>query len=202
MDSSATKFNFLLNASQYSIIHLATHASINNDDPLLSYIAFYPLPENNSPDFLLYASEIYNMNLGSAELVILSACESGKGKLIKGEGLISLSRAFAYAGCSNIITSLWKAEDQATSFIAQRLHYYLAKKLRKEKALQLAKLDLLNSNTIDPRLKSPAHWSHLIYIGQYVPEKSFRNWWWFAASIIMLGSLIHIFRNKMLSQNK
>ena len=109
---------------------------------------------------------------------------------------MSLSRAFSYAGCSNIITSLWKAEDQATSFLAKRLHYYLNKKLRIDKALQLAKIDLLNSNNLDPRLKSPAHWSHFIFIGKYIPEKSKAAWWWFAAVIIFAGTLVWAFQKK------
>src|ERR1041385_508618 len=105
--------------------HLATHAIVSNDEPLNSFIAFYP--SNDPNDYRLYAREIYNMDLDSTELVILSACETGTGKLVKGEGLMSLSRAFAYAGCPNIITSLWKAEDKATSFITRRLHVYLDK---------------------------------------------------------------------------
>jgi CHAT domain-containing protein len=132
------------------------------------------------------------MNLDSTGLIILSACETGSGKLVKGEGLMSLSRAFAYAGCSNIITSLWKAEDMTTSFLTQRLHFYLDNGLRKDKALQSAKLDLLNSNTIDPRYKSPPYWSHLVFIGEYQAAKSSKSWWWFAASIIIFGSIAYM----------
>ena len=73
----------------------------------------------------LYAPEISNLKLDSTQLVILSACETGTGQLVKGEGLMSLSRAFAYAGCPDIITSLWKAEDKTTAFLTQQLHYYL-----------------------------------------------------------------------------
>ena len=189
LDSSATKNNFLRAANKYNIIHLATHARINNDQPLQSYIAFYPSAGKNAQVFLLYAQEIYNMRLDSVGLVILSACETGGGKLIKGEGLMSLSRAFAYAGCSNIITSLWKAEDKTTSFLTQRLHFYLDKNLREDKALREAKLDLLQNNSIDPRSKSPVYWSHLIFIGQYEEAKSSTNWWWFAGIIVFLGFL-------------
>lgn len=167
----AKKARFIQTANQHSVIHLATHASVNNEQPQRSFIAFYP-----GPDDKLYASEIYDMALDSTQLVILSACETGSGQLIKGEGLMSLSRAFAYAGCPNIITSIWKAEDQTTAFITQRLYYYLGKGWRKDKALQQAKLDLLQSPDIDPRFKTPNYWAHLVFIGQYETTNSSRPW--------------------------
>ncbi|MBN8687729.1 MAG: CHAT domain-containing protein [Chitinophagales bacterium] len=178
--TNATKKNFLAFSNSYPILHLATHASVNNDTPSHSYIAFYP----DNRDYKLYAGEIANLRLDSVQLVILSACETGAGKLVKGEGLMSLSRAFAYAGCPDIITSLWKAEDKTTAFITKRLHYYLEKGYSKDKALQQGKIDLLKSNEIDPRLKTPDYWAHLIYIGNYEEDRGSRNWWWIALTII------------------
>lgn len=189
-DSAATKQHFLQTAGHYGIIHLATHASVNNEMPLRSYITFYP--DNNPHNYRLYAAEIYNMNLDSTQLIILSACETGTGKLVKGEGLMSLSRAFSYAGCPNIITSLWKAEDKTTAFISQRLHIYIQKGFSKDIALQQAKLDLLNSNEIDPRFKTPDYWAHLVFIGQYERSRSSNNWWWVAGSILFL-TLAYLF---------
>jgi CHAT domain-containing protein len=189
-DTAATKTNFLQLSNHFSIVHLATHASVNNEDPMRSYIAFYP----GNADYKLYAREIYDLNLDSLQLIILSACETGSGQLIKGEGLMSLSRAFTYAGCPNIITSLWKAEDKATAFITGRLHYYLEKNLTKDLALQKAKLDFLHNPEIDPRLKAPSFWAHLIFIGNYEPDHSSRNWWWIALVIIggaLAYKLIH-----------
>ncbi len=179
-DTSATKKNFLRHSNSYPLLHLATHATVNNDTPAHSYIAFYP----HDRDYKLYAGEIASLRLDSVKLVILSACETGTGKLIKGEGLMSLSRAFAYAGCPDIITSLWKAEDRTTSFITQRLHYYLEKRYSKDMALQQAKLDLLKSNEIDPRYKTPDYWAHLIYIGNYEEDRGSKAWWWIALAII------------------
>jgi len=187
IDTAAVKNNFLQNADHYGIIHLATHASVNNEMPLRSFIAFYP----GNDDYKLYAQEIYNMHLDSTELIILSACETGAGQLVKGEGLMSLSRAFAYAGCSNIITSLWKAEDKTTSFIMQRLHYYLDQSYNKDKALQQAKLDLLHSNEIDPRFKTPNYWAHLLFIGNYEQKHNSSNWWWIAIAII-IGAIMYM----------
>lgn len=186
MDTSATKNNFLQLSNKHDIIHLATHASANNDTPSHSYVAFYP----GTDDYKLYAREISDLKLDSVQLIILSACETGGGQLVKGEGLMSLSRAFAYAGCPNIITSLWKAEDKTTSFITQRLHYYLGKKYSKDKALQLAKLDLLRSDEIEPRLKTPDYWAHLLFIGNYEEDRGSSNWWFIAIAIIV-GAIIY-----------
>ena len=184
-------------ANHYGIIHLATHASVNNETPLKSFIAFYPSTNSQADNYKLYAPEIYNMNLDSTQLIILSACETGTGKLVKGEGLMSLSRAFAAAGCPNIITSLWKAEDKTTAFITQHLHHYLDKGYTNDKALQQAKLDLLKSDTIDPRFKTPNYWAHLIFIGNYEPNHKKKNWWWVAIGIIA-GAIIYSFLKKSL----
>ncbi|MEQ1676257.1 MAG: CHAT domain-containing tetratricopeptide repeat protein [Chitinophagaceae bacterium] len=198
-DSIATKFAFLQQANRYNIVHLATHASVNNTEPMRSFISFYP----GSPDYKLYAREIYDLDLDSLQLIILSACETGSGQLVKGEGLMSLSRAFTYAGCPNIITSLWKAEDKTTAFITGRLHYYLSKKYTKDHALQQAKLDLLQSNEIDPRLKSPNYWAHLIFIGNYEPGRHTNNWWWMAI-VLIAGAFVYsvISRKKPRSKNR
>jgi CHAT domain-containing protein len=190
-DSIATKNNFLREAGHYSTIHLATHATVNNNQPLRSYIAFYPA-DNDPENFRLYAQEIYDLNLDSTQLIILSACETGTGRLVKGEGLMSLSRAFSYAGCSNIITSLWKAEDKTTAYITQRLHHYLDKGISKDKALQQAKLDLLNSHEIDPRYKTPNYWAHLIFIGNYETTR-FTPAWWPIAIVIIISTTIYLF---------
>jgi CHAT domain-containing protein len=116
---------------------------------------------------------------------------------VKGEGLMSLSRAFAYAGCPNIITSLWKAEDKATAFITQRLHVYLDKGFAKDKALQQAKLDLLKDADIDPRFKTPNYWAHLIYIGDHEFYHNSSNWWWIAVGNILITAVyIYIKRKK------
>ena len=197
-DGAALKKTFLNKANHYDIIHLATHASVDNTTPLRSYIAFSPAV----PDFRLYASEIYNLKLDSTRLIILSACETGDGRLVKGEGLMSLSRAFAYAGCPNIITSLWKAEDKTTAFLTGRLHHYLEKGLTRDKALQQAKLDLLKNNDIDPRFKTPNYWAHLLFIGNYEPDYHRSNWWWIGLFIIIATAGYLYFKMKSRRSDK
>jgi CHAT domain-containing protein len=104
--------------------------------------------------------------MNATRLVIISACETGQGQLVSNEGVISLARAFAYAGCGSTINSLWKADDKATSFILGKFHGYLQQGYTKSKALQQAKLDYLKSDAIN---KSPAYWAHLILIGDTAP---------------------------------
>jgi CHAT domain-containing protein/Tfp pilus assembly protein PilF len=191
IDSSATKTNFLNNLSKYKVLHLATHAAVNTKEDNLSFVAFYP-SQNDKQDFLLYSEEIYNLPLDKTELIILSACETASGNLVKGEGVMSLSRAFAYAGCANIITSLWNANDFSTAYLTNRVHFYLDKDYSVDDALRQSKLDYLNDKSINPRLKNPFYWSHLIFIGNYSPAKA-ANYWWIAYTTAGLILLIFLF---------
>ena len=194
LDSAATKKNFLQNAAKFPIIHLATHAQANDNNPLESFIAFYPKRNCTALEYRLYEPEIYNMRLNNSELIILSACETGKGQLISGEGLISLSRAFSYAGCPSVITSLWKAEDNTTAYLIQRLYHYLNQGQAKDEALQNAKLDYLNDDTIAPNFKTPDFWAHLILVGDTsaLSKRGINYWYIFAGIIFLTGLLLAI----------
>jgi CHAT domain-containing protein/Tfp pilus assembly protein PilF len=186
VDSFATKYNFLKHLHDHPILHLATHAVVDNAKDNFSYIAF---SGKDSIESRLYSSEIYNLPLQNTDLVILSACETGAGNLIKGEGVMSLSRAFTYAGCPNIVTSLWKADDFSTSYITTRLHQYLDEGLPIDKALQQAKLDYLNDKSINPRAKQPYYWSHLVFLGDLSKEQS-HPWTWIVISIVFILSAL------------
>ncbi|HEY0580112.1 MAG TPA: CHAT domain-containing protein, partial [Candidatus Nitrosocosmicus sp.] len=199
-DIEATKNKFLSLIGKYEIIHLATHASSNSRNNQLSYIAFAPWNDTARESFLLFAPEIYNLTLKRNRLIILSACETSNGGLVKGEGVMSLSRAFEYSGCQNIISSLWKADDEATSVITQKLHNYLNKGESIAEALQMAKKDYLSDPRINPRRKNPAYWAHLIYTGNYKPS-SFNTTriWTIIIIAFAIGILISMkaFRNKV-----
>lgn len=111
---------------------------------------------------------------------------------------MSLSRAFSYAGCPSVITSLWKAEDNATAYLTQKLYYYLQKGFAKDEALQKAKLDYLNDDTIAPNFKTPNFWAHLILVGDASPlsKNSRLNYWYILAGIaFLLGAFFIIKRN-------
>ncbi|MEJ7610243.1 MAG: CHAT domain-containing tetratricopeptide repeat protein [Ferruginibacter sp.] len=192
MGAEATKKNFTENANRYPIVQLATHASANDSLPMQSYIAFNQGSSDSADENILYAQEIYNLRLDSINLVILSACETGLGKLVRGEGLMSITRAFSYAGCPNIITSLWKATDKTTAYLTQRLHVHLSEGYHKDIALQLAKTDLLNNKDISPSLKTPNYWAHLIFIGNYRAEKFRIGWGIWVTGIILAGLVIFV----------
>jgi len=191
--NEATKNAFLQLSGKFPVIHLATHAVANNDADGLSFIAFAPTKTRN--DDLLYTQEIYGLPLNKTNLVILSACETNEGRLIKGEGVLSLSRAFAYAGCPNIITSFWKADDVSTAYITRRIHHYLARGDGIAKAVQQGKLDYLKDKDVNPRFKQPYYWSHLVFIGNYQPQPSF-PWLWAILGGVLLGLVILILLKK------
>jgi CHAT domain-containing protein/Flp pilus assembly protein TadD len=184
LDTAATKNKFLQHSSAFKIMHLATHAVADNGKENLSYIAFSPT--NDGQDHLLYTQEIYNLRLQNTGLVILSACETGAGQLVKGEGILSLSRAFSYAGCPNIITSLWKADDFSTANLTSRIHNYLDEGYSISKAVQQSKIDYLHDKKINPRLKHPYYWSHLVFIGNYTPEKKINSTPFIIAGVVGL----------------
>jgi CHAT domain-containing protein len=163
LNEEATKENFLSLVGDATLIHLATHSLASNDHPLDSYIEFYPAHADDDSN-RLYAHEIYNLPLQKVELAFLSSCESGGGQRHQGEGILSLSRAFVIAGCSNMIISLWKAEDKPTAYLSSRFYHYLGKGHAPPEALRRARVDLLEDASL-AQFHSPRYWSHLIYIG-------------------------------------
>ena len=188
--SGATKTQFENLSAKFPVIHLATHAVANDSNLLGSYIAFYGLKEQPDTLHRLYEQEIYTLDLKSAHLVILSACETGNGLMVNGEGIMSLSRAFSYAGCKSVVTSLWKADELSTAFITKRLHHYLQKGLAVDVALQEAKINYLESNEVDDRYKNPAYWAHLILIGNIDPITKPANNWLVDVALIVFFILV------------
>ena len=200
LEDKATKRLFLELAGSYGILHLATHASISSDDPLDSFIAFYPDQDSTDVGYRLYTHELYNLELDSVKLVVLSACEAGNGKLVKGEGIISLARAFAYAGCPNIITTLWKALDKSTASIATGVHQYLKEGYTKDEALRQAKLDYLKAESVHPLMKTPYHWANFIFIGDPDPIYDTYSplWWWLLGVLAVVILVYLLFKKRMI----
>ena len=97
------------------MIHIASHALVNDADPRYSHIRFTP-GIDSLEDGALELAELFNLRL-NAEMVVLSACETGLGKLQRGEGIISLARGMSYAGARSVITTLWQVNDAATAEI-------------------------------------------------------------------------------------
>lgn len=157
----ATKRQFLEKYRSHGVIHLATHAQVNDAEPMASFIAFYP----DSTEYRLYSSELYDLSLEHTVLVVLSACETGRGKFHRGEGMLSLGRAFQYAGCPSVISTLWNAHDQSSAYLAARLHEYLQAGKPIDIALQQARIDYFASS-IGRELDHPYYWANFVLMGR------------------------------------
>lgn len=159
--SAATESRVLetLAGNSYRFVHFATHGLINDDRPDYSALA---LSVGKTPgEGLLQASEIFNLSI-PAELVVLSACETGLGQLIQGEGMVGLTRAFMYAGASALVVSLWSVSDASTSELMR--HFYRGLVEQEEgasQALQQAKKALART----PETAHPFHWAPFVLTG-------------------------------------
>ncbi|UII33692.1 CHAT domain-containing protein [Fulvivirga ulvae] len=160
--SDATEADFKKRAPLAHIIHLASHAIVDHENPLYSKLVFSP-GKDTVEDGLLHTYELYNMTL-NADLVSLSACNTGIGKYYAGEGPMSLARGFMYAGTPNVMMSLWSVPDQSTSTIMQSFYGYLKEGMSKPEALRKAKLDYLS--TADANTAAPYFWSGFVFIGK------------------------------------
>lgn len=188
--SNAIKEKFIASANSYPVIHLATHARVNDSMPSSSYIQFYPA-DSVVTSSRLFTSEISILDLHKVNLVILSACETGTGQLVKGEGLMSLTRAFSYAGCKNSIASLWKADDMSTAKISTYLHKHLNDGKTFAVALQQAKENYLRESTA--RLKLPAYWAHLRLIGNFETSGSHSSVYLVIGAVLLAVFIVFIF---------
>ncbi|HEY9049690.1 MAG TPA: CHAT domain-containing tetratricopeptide repeat protein [Ohtaekwangia sp.] len=145
---------------EYKYVHLATHGVVDESNPALSRI--FLQSDIGSEDGNLFAGEIYNLNL-NADLVTLSACQTGLGKISKGEGVVGLSRALVYAGARNIIVSFWSVADESTSELMKDFY----RKMLEDKAvnfstsLRKAKQDLITQE----EYAAPYYWAPFILIG-------------------------------------
>ena len=160
LNEDATKSNFLKHAGNYKILHLAMHGLIDKETPLNSSLIFFRA--SDSTDYVLRASDLYRIELNT-DLVVLSACHTGTGKISKGEGVRSLARAFAYAGSPALVASLWSASDYSTKEILVPFYKNLHQGMPKDVALQQAKLEYLAKAS--PTNSYPALWSHLTVVG-------------------------------------
>jgi tetratricopeptide (TPR) repeat protein len=150
-----------LNPVNYRYIHFATHGVVNSNRPELSCIYTQPSEGN---DGILYVGEIYNLKM-QADLVSLSACETGLGKLAKGEGIIGLSRALTYSGARNQLVSYWTVSDASTSKLMAEFykhHLGLSEERPFSRSLRHAKLELIKSE----EYKDPYYWAAFVLIGQ------------------------------------
>ena len=173
LGTEATEALFKSEAGEYAIIHLAMHGLMNTQYPILSSLAFSENSDSLEDNFL-QAYEISQMKL-NAQLVVLSACETGYGNFLQGEGVISLARSFMYSGVPSLVVSLWQVNDISTSTIMRLFYKNLAKGMDKAAALQQAKLEYIGGggDAISPIYAAahPAFWAAFVQLGDSRPIK-------------------------------
>jgi CHAT domain-containing protein/tetratricopeptide (TPR) repeat protein len=160
--AEATETAFVERAGQARVLHLATHGQANDRLGDYCFLVFGGGEKDAKEQPLLYARDIYNLQL-NADLVTLSACETGIGELKDGEGIISLARAFAYAGAKSIVTSLWSVSDAKTKDLMLGFYKNIHKKAPKDEALRQAKLEFLKRNK--GLAAHPFYWAGFVGIG-------------------------------------
>jgi CHAT domain-containing protein len=148
---------------RYRIIHFATHGVLDNVTPELSGIVLSLVDEQGAAqDGVLRLHDIYNLKL-PAELVVLSACDTGLGKDIRGEGLVGLTRGFMYAGVPRVVATMWKVDDYATYLLMKSFYQHMFKeKLSPAAALRQAQVEMMNQ----PRWSEPFYWAAFMLHGE------------------------------------
>ncbi|WP_158597745.1 tetratricopeptide repeat protein [Aquimarina sp. AD10] len=185
--SQAVERNFKKNANQYNILHLALHGDVDNDNPENSKL-YFTKTKDSLEDNLLYSHELFALNI-PADLTVLSACNTGTGKIAKGEGIMSLGNAFQYAGSKSLLLSSWEISDQTTPELMRFFYSNLKKGMNKPKALQQAKLQYLNTANINR--VDPFYWGAFYLVGDIDPiqfnDNHLRYW---IIGLVIIGILL------------
>jgi len=193
-NENASFSNFTNNAAGKSIIHLSTHAS-SGDFEIPASIKFHD-------DEILF-SELYNLQL-NPDLVVLSACETGIGKLYKGEGAMSIARGFQFAGAQNLLFSLWNVNDYTTSVFMDYFYKDLKHNSSFAHATANAKRAFLKDENIPNAKKSPYYWSAFVYYGTLEKPETQTNYIFYIISFLAVIGLFLVFnqyRNGKSSRN-
>ncbi|HEY9632202.1 MAG TPA: tetratricopeptide repeat protein [Coleofasciculaceae cyanobacterium] len=150
--------------SQYRIVHFATHGILNSVNPELSGIVLSLMDEKGIPqNGFLRLHDVFNLNL-PAELVVLSACQTGLGQLVKGEGLVGLTRGFMYAGAPRVLVSLWSVDDEATSELMNRFYKKMLQEGQKPAAaLRSAQIEMWQHK----QWQAPYYWAAFTLQGEW-----------------------------------
>ena len=198
--AGASERAFKEQASNYGFIYLATHAFLDDEHPMNSHL-FFSRPTDTLEDGKLHAFELYNMKL-NAKIAVLSACNTGFGKLQRGEGVASLARAFAYAGCPSTIMSLWSVPDRETAGLMEPFCQALADGKAIDESLQNAKLQYLEA--ADEIRAHPYFWAGFVVTGnvEAVSLKAPGNKWyaWLAAFLLLFPAIWLYQKNRKGSQ--
>lgn len=175
--------------SRSQIVHFATHSFLHSKHPELSGIVLTMIdPKGVEINGVMSLPDIYSLDL-SAELIVLSACQTALGKDLKGEGLVGLTHSFMSAGADSVVATLWKVDDRATAVLMD--HFYdamLQKGMSPAAALRSAQLKMKQ----DPRWSTPYYWAGFVLHGEYSNHIVVERHTWRRAGLVLLFSLILI----------
>jgi CHAT domain-containing protein len=195
----ATEANFKAFAPQFDILHLALHARATETDPQI----LFPAAGNGQEDGILHFHELFPLHLRS-RLAVLSACETGTGRLIQGEGIQSMSSGFAAAGVPSVLMSLWEVDDRAGGQIMQSFYEGIQKGLPIDESLEQAKLTYLE-NAVGFEA-APFYWSAMVPMGNMAPLRlappPTSAWWMISLGALSLLCIFILFRIYILSKRK
>lgn len=184
LGQTATRQQFLETADAYQIIHLATHGKADANVGDYSFLAFTATADTTL-ESLLYAKDIYNLSL-NADMVILSACETGDGEFFKGEGVVSLGSAFFYAGAKSIVSSLWSVNDASTQKLMGFFYQGIQSGATKSTALRQAKLQYLEQ----ANFPHPFYWAAFVGNGDMKAIPPASRFWRYFKWMVGLGMLV------------
>jgi CHAT domain-containing protein len=189
----ATETHFKSAGPKYKVIHIASHAILDDQIPTLSSLVLNP-DSCNGDDGMLHSYELYQLQL-NAQLVILSGCNTGMGKLQMGEGLLSLGRSFFYTGVRSVIYTQWQVADKSSAKLITGFYNELVKGKGLEESLQSAKLNFLAD--ADPVKSHPYYWTSYVIVGNLDPvmlNNKYSMRLIIILSMILVGTLILIYR--------
>ncbi|WP_298547317.1 CHAT domain-containing tetratricopeptide repeat protein [uncultured Aquimarina sp.] len=183
--SEATEENFKKHAGAYDILHLALHGDVDNERPENSKL-YFTKSKDTIEDNYLYSHELFALDI-PAELTVLSACNTGTGKIAKGEGIMSLGNAFQYAGTKSLLLTNWEVSDETTPKIMEYFYTNLKEGKNKAEALQQAKLQFLT--TTSEETYHPYYWGGFYLLGDTTAIQFQDNnhlYWWIGIGILAL----------------
>ncbi|MEQ8808432.1 MAG: CHAT domain-containing protein, partial [Imperialibacter sp.] len=192
LGKDASESSFKQEAANFSILHLATHSIVNESDADYSKLVFSDGDDNE--DGFLHAFELINLHL-NADLVTLSACNTGVGKIEEGEGVMSLARSFRSAGVPSVVMSLWPASDKSTPELMRHFYENLSKGQPKDLALANAKRAYLAA--AQGKARNPFFWGGFVLIGDNSPIGKDRNTiMWLLPLIIVVSLTLVVYKRK------
>lgn len=190
---NASKTNFVAKCNFAGIVHIGSHLITDTTLPLKSFLVFQPVD-----NYTLSINEIWKLN-ANCQLITLASCQSNFGKTQSGEGIQNFAWAFHYAGARNILSTQWNASDKSTAAIVSGFYDQLRKGKSKQEALQLAKINYLQ--TADAIGAQPFFWSNFYLYGDDSPVKISPHFlvklWWMPVILLLLCYLAIVIYNKL-----